>query len=73
MERHERMNEATREANAELASDVALRATTEAALKMMVANQVGRVVVALQLQICMFPLNKCSILAGDRQRKMLPL
>ncbi|EYB89000.1 hypothetical protein Y032_0238g3290 [Ancylostoma ceylanicum] len=39
VERHERMNEATREANAELASDAALRATTEAALKMMVANQ----------------------------------
>ncbi|VDM66293.1 unnamed protein product [Strongylus vulgaris] len=39
VERHERMNEATREANAELSTDAALRATTEAALKMMVANQ----------------------------------
>ncbi|CAJ0608216.1 unnamed protein product [Cylicocyclus nassatus] len=39
VERHERMNEATREASAELSTDAALRATTEAALKMMVANQ----------------------------------
>lgn len=40
VERHERMNEATREAGTELSTDAALRATTEAALKMMVANQV---------------------------------
>ncbi|VDP57098.1 unnamed protein product [Heligmosomoides polygyrus] len=39
VERHERMNEATREAGTELSTDAALRATTEAALKMMVANQ----------------------------------
>ncbi|KAK6037137.1 zinc finger, C2H2 type, partial [Cooperia oncophora] len=39
VERHERMNEATRESGAEINSDAALRATTEAALKMMVANQ----------------------------------
>ncbi|WKX95424.1 hypothetical protein Q1695_012125 [Nippostrongylus brasiliensis] len=39
VERHERMNEATRDAGAEINSDAALRATTEAALKMMVANQ----------------------------------
>ncbi|KAK6060099.1 zinc finger, C2H2 type [Cooperia oncophora] len=41
VERHERMNEATRESGAEINSDAALRATTEAALKMMVANQSG--------------------------------
>ncbi|XGW13047.1 hypothetical protein V3C99_013580 [Haemonchus contortus] len=39
VERHERMNEATRESGTDLTSDAALRATTEAALKMMVANQ----------------------------------
>uniref|UniRef100_A0A0K0CVS8 C2H2-type domain-containing protein n=1 Tax=Angiostrongylus cantonensis TaxID=6313 RepID=A0A0K0CVS8_ANGCA len=39
VERHERMNEATRESGSEISTDAALRATTEAALKMMVANR----------------------------------
>ncbi|VDM58526.1 unnamed protein product [Angiostrongylus costaricensis] len=41
VERHERMNEATRESCSEISTDAALRATTEAALKMMVANRVS--------------------------------
>ncbi|KAJ1346575.1 hypothetical protein KIN20_001397 [Parelaphostrongylus tenuis] len=39
VERHERMNEVTRESGSDINTDAALRATTEAALKMMVANR----------------------------------